>query len=239
MRYYKLLSAVIIIAILLSLTACGPLHKTYVKGYRQSFDDELDAELNHIVEGIMGVETINKIDFFALYKDQRSMCVDLFGTNNIEDVFVICQYINDYLEDNPNSRIITDRIKMRIQLFEKEPSRREAQDLWYLAAISNCDIITNPIESAWNDRFVYLDANLAGDLRTSKFNKCNIPFVKIWLPTNTVIDDYDVFIRMDSLRELEFSDPVWKEDTEASNKKKEEIKYYDKIKNLQFKCYVH
>ena len=236
MKKSNVLISLLLISLLV-LTACGPFHHSYTKGYRQLFDEGLDMEYDRIIEEIQELNTINRIEFFALYKDQRSLCIDLFGIQRIEDVFAIGQFLNDYLENNPNSRIISDRIKMRIQCFENEPSKSEASDLWFLASISNCDTIRDPNNSEWNDRFIYLDVNLADNLRSSSFELCKIPLVTIWLPTNTIMDDYDVFDEMNSLKELIFSDPIHKEDQEASRKKREEIRYYDK-KGLHFKCYV-
>ena len=234
-RRYCLLSLLLLAVFL--LIACGPFRNSYTKGYRQSFDEELDTELSNIIDGIQDLDTVDRIEFFALYKDQRSLCIDLFGTKSIEDIFAIGRYLNDYLENNPESRIYNDKIKMRIQCFEKEPSKSEAQDLWFLASISNCDTLRDPNNSEWNDRFIYLDVNLADNLRSSSFESCAIPFVTIWLPTNTILDDYDVFTDMESLKELIFSDPVHKEDPEASEKKRDEISYYDN-NHMNFKCYV-
>ena len=224
---------------LLTSVSCGPFSETYVKGLRDHYDSELDSELDSIIGCIQQLDTTNKIEFFALYSDQfSSINIDLYGSDRIEDIIIIGQFLENYLDANSDSRIITGRVKVCIHLFKNEPERKTHEKLWYFASLANYNQINNPSESEWNREFKFLDINVVDDLKTSSFNDSSISFEVIWLPTNTIIDDYDVFIKMKSLRKLVFDDPVLYENHVNSEKKQEEIRYYDRIADLHFKCYV-
>jgi len=229
----------LVLMMILTSTSCGPFSDPYVKGARDHYDNELDSELDDIIRGIQRIDTMNNIEFFSLYSDQfSSINIDLYGSDRIEDIISIGRYLNNYLEDSINSRIINDKVKVCIHLFKDEPERKTHEKLWYFASLANYNQINNTSDSEWNREFKFLDINVSDDLKTSSFNSCDIPFEVIWLPTNTIFDDYDVFINMKSLRKLVFDDPVLYENRVNSDNKKEEIKYYDKITDLHFKCYV-
>ena len=229
----------IVIIVVLQLTACGVVNNTYVKGYRHLDDEILEEEINQIIDDILELEMVDDIVFFAYYRDSRSTSIDLYGIYHIEDIFVIGQYLNNYLDNNPDSVILTDRVRLRIQCFSQEPTDDDRSQIWYYAGISNCNVVLNPQTSEWNDRFIFLDVNVADNIKTSSFNECSIPFVYIELPTKTVIDDFDVFRNMDSLETLVFDDPIYKDDQETSLKKQEEIDFYQESEKFNFQCYVY
>jgi len=230
---------VTILTVIMLITACGPLRDKYVNGARDHYDEELDTELDNIVNGIVHLDTTDEIKLFALYSDQFCICIDLYGSDKLGDMVKIGHYLNRYLEINSSSRLINDKLKICIQLFKNEPTRKDREKLWYFASLANFDQICNPGVSEWNHSFVYLDINIADDLKTSSFENCDIPFESIWLPTNTTIDDYEVFVSMEHLRSLVFDDPVLHENSIDSEKKKEEIKYFDKYKDLKFSYKVY
>ena len=130
---------------------------------------------------------------------------------------------NEWVAENQDAVLVCEGKKIRIEMFNEKPDNGDRESSAYAVCISNygIDIAKEP-----SDCLDVLEIHKCDEFYTSFFESSDMSYRAITLPSNTIIDDFDVFMSMNDLLVLEFSDHPYDNDKERLEAIRQELDVY-------------
>ncbi|MCR5593143.1 MAG: hypothetical protein K6F79_05290 [Saccharofermentans sp.] len=180
----------------------------------------------------MSNTTNEEIVYNHTFYGDDGMLIEFYGSDDVHDALQMVNYCNRWLEENEDSVVAQESMRIVIEIYNDKPDQGNRDCLEYNFRIGNfAETFRNEI----SDQIDCLDINRANDFCVSVFEGYDLQHIRI--PSNTVIDDFDVFIDMSRLRRLIVSDGPFTVDTQAIEDKYQElIDHYNTYDELPFEC---
>lgn len=208
----KVISCFVIVLILFEIGSCNSEKGLVIKG-------EMNAYLDYILENITNKQIkLSKKEF-----SENGIYIELYGSqlcSDIEDLITIC---DGWIAENQDSVLVSERKKIRIELYYQKPDNGDRESSRYAVSIRNYGIDIAKEPSSCLD---VLEIHKCDGFYTSFFGGSNLNYRAITLPSNTIIDDFDVFMSMSNLLVLEFSDHPYDNDLVRLEEIRQELEEY-------------
>ena len=212
MMIRRILSCVVVILILFGIGSCHSEKEIEIKREMNEYSD-------YILENI----TNKQIKLSNKEYSENGIYIELYGSQSrvdIEDLITIC---NEWVAENQDAILVCEGKKIRIEMYNEKPDNGDRESSAYAVCISNygIDIAKEP-----SDCLDVLEIHKCDEFYTSFFESSDMSYRAITLPSNTIIDDFDVFMSMNDLLVLEFSDHPYDNDKERLEAIRQELDVY-------------
>ena len=169
------------------------------------------------------------------YYEASGIYITLYGSDKTEDVLELITICDEWINNNQDSYAVRERLNITVELYLNETKPRGCWTNDYVARISNYS--SHP-QLAPSSKFDCLDINSFDSLQSSDFRDLPNDYRYISLPSTVEIDDFEVFVDMTALEELEICDYPFEGDPQRVRDKYNEImEIADDYTDLQFEIY--
>lgn len=161
---------------------------------------------------------------------EESIRIVLYGSDKAYDIIELLEITNQWLDDKEDSLVSCYDLMFTITLYLDRPTQSDIENMRYVAMIGNYD---HDFSSDIGPTVDCVDINHCEELKTSMFGNIDYGLRVIMIPSNTEIDDFEVFVNMPSLEVLNVSDYPFYSDELLLEEKYHELLYearnYDNI----------
>ena len=178
---------------------------------------ELDLLSNYISDNLSNESIkLNKASY-----SEDGIYVELYGSKSSDDIEELILTCEGFADEYSDLMMFNGDYNIQIQLYDVEPDQDLYETLGYAVYIGNFSWALGTNERS--KCFDCIDINLCDTFATSFFRQTHTDYRIIMLPSNTVIDDIEVFMGMNNLQSITISDYPYKADSERLNDKYEEL----------------
>lgn len=160
-------------------------------------------EATKVSRYLMDNLTNSEIRVSKIWYESDEIRIELYGSWAGKDIAELIELSDRWLEENPDSIIIRNRMRFSIELYEQKPENSERISHSYSCRIANFDAYFAPHVSHDID---CIDINRCDLFLTSYFEGDKNNYRVIMFPSYIVIDDFEVFLNMPELERLVISD---------------------------------
>lgn len=187
---------------------------------RSDLEKSISRDMNSFADYISDNLLSDDIQICRTRCDEGGLYIELYGSEACSDILELIMVCNDWVDQNRDSTVLRENKKIRVELYNQKPDDNDRESSSYAVRLSNfgIDYATEP--SSYMD---VLDINICNEFHTSSLNQLSINYRVIMLPTNSVIDDFDVFMGMKNLEALVFSDDPYDSDEAQVERLTEEL----------------